>query len=96
MIYIFKEGLNELIPNNSYIYDPEYKLYIDELSKLSKEYLELKDKLKKFPKSAEKPIEEWNALEKFMHDEFGDVPKYPDSDDLKELKNNIDKCFNMK
>lgn len=86
---MIEEGINDLIPKDSYIFKDDYKTYRNELSNLWKEYNDLKNKLANMPKSKDKPKEEWDSLEKFMYDEFGDIPKYPDSEDLKKLKDSI-------
>lgn len=87
-IYIV-EGLEELIPADSYMNTTEYKSLIQQYEDAQKQYDELKQQVDSLPVQY-KPEAEWSNIERFMYDEFGDKPKIEDSEDVKQLKSNLE------
>ena len=82
------DGLQELIPADSYMNTAEYKSLIQQYEDAQKQYNELKQQVDSLPVQY-KPESEWDDLERLMYDEFGDKPKIEDSDDVKQLKSNL-------
>ena len=77
-----------MIPADSYMKTAEYKSLIQQYEDAQKQYNKLKQRVDSLPVQY-KPEAEWSNLDHFMYDEFGDVPKIEDSNDVKQLKLNL-------
>lgn len=84
------------ISEDSYIYDAEYKKLEEEHSALHKEFLEVNNRIEELSSDKYKPREEWDDLEVFMYETFGDKPVKKEYIDAIRLKDDILNKLNSK
>lgn len=88
MIPIY-EGLNNLISAGSYIHTKEYKELYQKYEDACDKYFKLSDEINNLSNEDKyKPKSEWDDMEQFMYDNFGDKPA---SNKLKQLRIDRDK-----